>query len=80
MGVNFPGESDADACRRMGWVVGDRIEGDEGFGPDVWVITAIGRYNILTITEGSPGHEKQSTLRYRDWAKIGSDPKEQEDD
>jgi hypothetical protein len=72
MGVNLIGESDADACRRMGWGVGTQIVGDEGFGPTVWEITAIGRSSILTVTinGGRDKRECLSSLTCRDWTKY----------
>lgn len=42
-----PGESPADACRRLGWTAGTRLVGDEGYGPTVIEITAIGERQIL---------------------------------
>ena len=69
MGVNLRGESNADACRRMGWGVGTQIVGDEGYGPEVWEITAIGRSSILTVTVsgGQDSREILSSLGCRDW-------------
>lgn len=69
-----PGESDADFCRRMGWGVGQYLVGDEGYGPTVIKLTAIGEDAILarSITHrGDPqlGSPDESTwmLNHRDW-------------
>lgn len=74
MGINLPGESDAAACHRMGWTVGTRIVGDEGLGPEIWRITAIGIASVLTVTEkpGGDKREKPSSLSHRDWRKVGA--------
>ena len=62
------GESSADACRRLGWGVGTRIVGDEGYGPAVWRITAVGETSILKVTEGAQSSfEGLATLGCRDW-------------
>jgi hypothetical protein len=43
----LPGESSADACRRLGFEVGTRLAGDEGYGVTIIEITAIGERAIL---------------------------------
>ena len=64
--------TDAEVCRRNGWSVGTKLVGDEGFGPTVLTITAIGESCILTrprrlgVRQGTTG-EQIWTLRYRDW-------------
>jgi len=64
------GETDADTCRINGWVVGDRLEGDEGFGPDVIEITAIGEKLILAKCITRSEGEMTWTLTCRDWKKV----------
>lgn len=73
MGVTLKGENSADACRRLGWGVGTRIIGDEGYGPSVWEITAVGRSSILKMTvidKVACGHEGLATLSCRDWVAV----------
>jgi len=43
----LPDESDADACRRLGFGVGTRIAGNQGDGVTIIEITAIGDKKIL---------------------------------
>lgn len=67
--------SPADICRDRGWTVGTRIVGDEGYGPTVLVITAIGEHHILARPEtpdtDSTRHREQSwALDCRDWQQI----------
>lgn len=67
------GENSADACRRLGWTVGTRIVGDEGYGPLIWRITAVGLNSILKVTElgdGTDGHEGMASLGCRDWKVV----------
>jgi len=67
--------SDADLCRRNGWTVGTRLVGDEGSGPTVIELTAIGTRGILAKAVSGPGSEfafeKPWTLRHREWAWHG---------
>ena len=42
-------ESSADKCHRNGWVAGTRLVGDEGYGPTVIEITAVGRDGVLAV-------------------------------
>ena len=67
--------SDADKCRRNGWIVGTRLVGDEGYGPTVIELTAIGETHILAKRishNGKPedGYEGNWTLDCRDWKKV----------
>lgn len=67
--------SDADKCRVNGWTVGTQIVGDEGYGPSVIEITAIGEKRILAKTisrKGVPVDEGEGnwTLDWRDWQKV----------
>lgn len=66
-------ESDADKCRRNGWKAGTRLVGDEGYGPTVIELTAVGRESILAVTISHNGvpdendRENSWTLSCRDW-------------
>ena len=71
------GNSDADKCRRNGWMVGTSLVGDEGYGPTVIEITAIGEKSILAKTishNGQPpkygSDEAVWTLSCRDWKLV----------
>lgn len=64
-------------CRERGWTAGTRLVGDEGFGPTVIEITAIGERSILAKTishDGKPlafcHNETSWTLSCRDWRKV----------
>lgn len=67
------GETSADFCRRMGWAPGQHLVGDEGYGPTVVVLTAIGESRILArvvLDNGKPdprSFEGSWTLECRDW-------------
>ena len=77
-GVKFrldSGRSDAAICRDNGWVVGDVLEGDEGYGPSRIVLTGIGERGILARQishngEETRGTEHSWTLQCRDWSKV----------
>jgi len=65
----------ADECRDRGIKVGDRLIGDEGYGPTVIEITAIGRNSILAeqlSQNGNPCHSYEAlwTLECRDWEVV----------
>lgn len=72
--------SDADRCRANGWTAGTCLVGDEGYGPTVIQLTAIGERKILakTISHNDNPHsllddawnEGQWTLRHRDWREV----------
>lgn len=63
----------ATICRERGWTVGTQIVGDEGHGPTVIEITAIGEKRILAKTLSHNGRrtpyreEAMWTLDCRDW-------------
>lgn len=62
----------AEICRERGWTVGTRLVGDEGYGPTVIEITAIGEEKLLAKTishKGVPSSVGEGlwTLSYRDW-------------
>jgi hypothetical protein len=78
---SLPGEAPADTCRRLGWTVGTRLIGDEGNGPTVIRITAIGERQILAVVEsyynGMPSYgarEGNWHLDCRDWQPVGETP------
>ncbi len=65
----------ADICRENGWLPGAKLIGDEGYGPTVICITAIGEKNILAKEvshNGQPrdGYETSWVLYSRDWTEI----------
>lgn len=69
------GESSADFCRRMGFEVGSHLIGDEGYGPTVIRLTAIGERSILAIEVpngegGGSFYESTWTLEMRDWRLV----------
>ena len=68
----LPRETSADYCRRMGWGIGTRIVGDEGYGPTIITITAVGQEGILAKADGRD--EKTWTLKYRDWQLVEPAP------
>ena len=74
--IRMKGESDADICRRKGWTTGTRLVGDEGYGPTVIEVTAIGENSIFAKEishNGKPSeypHEGTWTLSCRDWKKV----------
>ena len=68
----LPAESDADFCRRMGFIPGTRLAGDEGYGVTIIQLTAIGERCILAkeishAGKTSDGDERTWTLSFRDW-------------
>jgi hypothetical protein len=73
--TSLPGESSADACRRLGFKVGTRLAGDEGYGVCIIEITAIGERRILAKEISHGGQPCQSsegiwTLDCRRWLEI----------
>lgn len=67
--------SDAELCRQNGWPIGTFLVGDEGYGPTVIEITAIGSKHILAssvLHKGEPcsGGEVMWTLKNRDWKVV----------
>jgi len=65
-------ETPAEACRRLGWTVGTRLEGDEGYGSTVIRITAIGESEILVRAELHELNWRESgwVLFCRDWQVV----------
>jgi hypothetical protein len=64
--------SPADICRENGWIVGTRLIGDEGYGPETIEIMAIGESQILCKWTWANGktEESSTTLACREWSKI----------
>jgi len=70
------GKTEAETCRLNGWTVGTQLEGDEGYGPSVIQITAIGERDLLAkriAYKGQPqvSRENSWTLSCREWRKVG---------
>lgn len=64
--------TDAERCHHNGWTVGTCLVGDEGYGPTVIQITAIGEDLVLARMLSHNGEQRDRsestwTLRYRDW-------------
>ena len=66
------GETDAQHARRRGWEPGQRLVGDEGYGPTVITITAIGINSVLAVPERARAREGVWTLAHRDWQPVES--------
>lgn len=70
--------TDAEKCRRNGWKRGTLLVGDEGYGPTVIRLTAIGDERILArpvSQNGKPSErdwEGSWTLQHRRWRKLGN--------
>lgn len=67
--------TDADLCRSRGWGPGTRLVGDEGYGPTVIEITALGERIMLAKHMShngvpDPWEESLWTLTCRDWREI----------
>ncbi len=65
----------AQMCRERGWTPGTRLVGDEGYGPTVIEITAMGEECILAKAishNGQPlaGVEESWVLWRRDWREV----------
>lgn len=73
-GVRSNGLDDAGFARANGWGVGTRLVGDEGYGPTVIEITALGTSRVLARCishNGQPSltsSELTWTFSCRDWA------------
>ena len=69
------GVSSAQFCRDMGWGVGQRLVGNEGYGDTTIEITAIGEESIFAKAIAGPG---SSPIRVDDVnAALGLQPKTQ---
>jgi hypothetical protein len=63
--------SPASFCRAMGWQVGTVIAGDEGYGEERMLITAIGERAILARhADKRDGAEVPLTLECRCWTAM----------
>jgi len=68
--------SDADMCRQNGWKAGTQLVGDEGYGPTVIELTAVGERGILAKGISHNGkveeypYEMSWTLSCRDWKRV----------
>lgn len=66
----------ADKCRKNGWGAGTLLVGDDGYGPTIIRVTAVGEEGILVRCLSHNGktdcshHEGIWTLDYRDWKKV----------
>jgi len=70
--LNTHGKTAASVCRENGWGVGTRLVGDEGYGPTVIEITALGEGTMLAKRISHNGHpvnarESSWALYCRDW-------------
>lgn len=72
--------SPAAICRANGWGVGTRLVGDEGHGPEVIEISAMGREAIMAFSislHGEPAdtwsRESSWVLSCRDWKPVSSE-------
>ena len=70
------GKTERETLELNGWGVGDILEGDEGYGPQWLVITAIGEETFLCRwkyreDEGFRHEAGNTTLTCRDWCKVG---------
>lgn len=70
------GINSAELCRKNGWGVGTRLIGDEGYGPTVIELTAIGEDSLLAKTISHNGEieeyprEGSWSLQNRDWKRV----------
>lgn len=69
-------KSEADICRENGWEVGTRLVGDEGYGPTIIEITAIGERTMLAKMISHDGDTSKArgeaswALWCRDWQVV----------
>lgn len=71
------GRNDAEMCRERGWGPGTRLVGDEGYGPTVIEITALGESMLLAKAisrKGKPVKDRENswTLSCRDWRPVSA--------
>src|SRR5690606_37146391 len=68
------GSPERETCELNGWGVGTRLVGDEGYGPTVIRITAIGERMLLAVCEterhGGDCPEASWTLTCREWSEV----------
>jgi hypothetical protein len=77
--------SDAEECRDRGFKVGDRLVGNEGYGPTVIQLDYIGKTRILATEISHNGEprpmatpEDTWTLSCRDWELVQPDARDEE--
>jgi len=73
------GKTEAETIQLNGWVVGDILEGDEGYGPERIWITCVGEDHFFCRwdrkCDGQFGREsRNTTLSCREWKKVGHKP------
>ena len=73
------GATERETCELNGWVVGTCLVGDEGYGPSVIKITAIGETSILARCLSRKGRkvaerEHVWTLACREWTEVSPCP------
>ncbi len=71
------GKTERETLRLNGFDIGDILEGDEGYGPDRIMITAIGEEVFICRwwDKSRLKWDRESgntTLNCRDWKKVGS--------
>ena len=71
------GKTERETLDLNGWTVGDILEGDEGYGPDLVKITAVGEERFLCRWNHQKGcgwerESGQTTLSCRQWRKVSS--------
>lgn len=66
-------ESTAAHARRRGWGPGTQLVADEGHGPLLLTITAVGKEAVLARSD-TDARERSWSLSHRDWVEIGPLP------
>ena len=71
------GKTERETLDLNGWNIGDTLEGDEGYGPDLIKITAVGEERFLCRWNYQKGNgwereSGQTTLSCRKWRKVFS--------
>ena len=78
------GSTERETCDLNGWGVGTRLIGDEGYGPTIIEITAVGKRSILAETVTHNGSQPRGeteglwTLTCRDWTRVTPPAKPEE--
>lgn len=73
------GKTEVETLKLNGWGLGDILEGDEGYGPDQIKIIAMGHEGFICQwrnrdTGAFDRESPNTTLRCREWRKVGHDP------